>query len=143
MYVVFGASVGSGIATYGPEYCGGDVENGLGKGDGALVGAPSGTAPAADVTAIIIAPFWPGSSAPVSMSIPTSRDTLVLPFGGELSQAGNGVGTAGGGPHEGDAVGSLEPVPPPHAASNVPMTSIAEISLCRIIFSAPCFQKNV
>jgi hypothetical protein len=33
VYVVFGESVGSGMATYPFMYCGGGVENGVGSGD--------------------------------------------------------------------------------------------------------------
>lgn len=43
---------------------------GLGNGEGALVGVPIGTEPDGDFIDTVIAPFCPGSAAPVSISRP-------------------------------------------------------------------------
>ncbi len=82
VYVVDGESVGTGIATYGvfAPYVGG-VAKGLGNGDGALVGVPSGTVPDGDVI-VIGAGAPPGTPAPFSIISPMLIETLVLPLGG-------------------------------------------------------------
>jgi hypothetical protein len=59
---------------------GGAVANGVGSGEGAIIGVPSGTFPDAEATTIVKP--CPGASAPCSMILPIATGTLLLALGG-------------------------------------------------------------
>ena len=79
------------------------MANGVGYGDGAIVGVPSGTPPVGDDT-VIVTPS-PVADAPFSMISPMVTATFVLPVGGYANHAGIGIGPGDGGGHVTEMLG--------------------------------------